>query len=181
MVMQSVVILAAILLVVVVVAFWALNLIGIPGNWLIVALAATYAYFMPDDRRLDINLVTVIGLFALAALGEGIELLAGALGASKAGASKRGTALALVGSLLGGMAGLFVPIPVIGQIVGPIVCAGLGALTGAVIGEQWKGRDLDESLNIGHAAFWGRLIGTLGKILVGCVMLALIIVSLIFR
>jgi uncharacterized protein YqgC (DUF456 family) len=86
-----------------------------------------------------------------------------------------------VGSLLGGIVGLFVPIPVIGQIVGPIVCAGLGALAGAVIGEQWKGRDLDESLNIGHAAFWGRLIGTLGKILVGCVMLALIIVSLIIR
>ena len=179
--MQSVVILAAILLVIVAVACWGLNVIGVPGNWLIVALVATYSYFMPDERRLDIDGLTVLGLLALAALGEGLELLAAALGASKAGASKRGTALALVGSLLGGMAGIFVPIPVIGPIVGPIVCAGLGALTGAVIGEQWKGRDLDESLNIGHAAFWGRLIGTLGKILVGCVMLVLILVSLIIR
>lgn len=181
MVIQSVVILAAILLVILAVACWASNIIGLPGNWLVVALAATYSYFMPDERRLDIGVSTVVGLFALAALGELIEFLAGALGASKAGASKRGTALALAGSLLGGIAGIFVPIPVVGQIVGPIVCAGLGALVGAVIGEQWKGRDLDETLNIGHAAFWGRLIGTLGKILVGCVMLVLVIVSLFIR
>jgi len=171
--------LLAILFVVVAFACWALNAIGLPGNWLIVAIAAIYAYFMPDQRRLDIGVWTVLGLLVLAALGEVIEFLAGALGASKAGASKRGTALALVGSLIGGIAGIFVPIPVVGQIVGPIVCASLGALAGAVLGERWKGRNLDESLNVGTAAFWGRLIGTLGKVLVGCVMLVLIIVSLV--
>ena len=175
MVMESIFVLSAILLVVVAFACWALNVIGLPGNWLIVALAATYAYFMPDERRLDISILSVVGLLALAVLGEAIEFLAGALGASKAGASKRGMALALVGSLMGGIAGIFVPIP----IIGPIVCASLGALAGAVLGEQWKGRDLDESLSIGQAAFWGRLIGTLGKILVGCVMLVLIVASLI--
>lgn len=179
--MQSIAVLSAILLVVVAFASWALNIIGLPGNWLVVALAATYSYFMPDERRLDISVLAIVALLALAAIGEVIEFLAGALGASKAGASKRGTALALVGSLIGGIAGIFVPIPVVGQILGPIVCAGLGALVGAVLGEQWKGRDLEESFNIGHAAFWGRLIGTLGKVLVGCVMLVLIIVSLIVQ
>ncbi|MBI2478267.1 MAG: DUF456 domain-containing protein, partial [Planctomycetia bacterium] len=128
MLIQSVVILSAILLVIVAVACWALNAIGMPGNWLVVALAATYAYFMPNERRLDIDGWTIVALLALAALGEGLEFLAGALGASKAGASKRGTALALVGSLIGGIAGIFVPVPVVGQIVGPIVCAGFGAL-----------------------------------------------------
>ncbi len=177
--MESIVVLSAVLLVVAALACWALNVIGLPGNWLVVAVAAIYAYFMPDGRRLDIGLWTVLGLLALAAVGEAIEFFAGALGASKAGASKRGTALALVGSLVGGMMGFFAPIPVVGQIVGPIVGASVGAMVGAVLGEQWKGRDLDASLNIGHAAFWGRLIGTLGKILVGCVMLVLIIASLI--
>ncbi len=177
--MESIVVLSAVLLVVAALACWALNVIGLPGNWLVVAVAAIYAYFMPDGRRLDIGLWTVLGLLALAAVGEAIEFFAGALGASKAGASKRGTALALVGSLVGGVMGFFAPIPVVGQIVGPIVGASVGAMVGAVLGEQWKGRDLDASLNIGHAAFWGRLIGTLGKILVGCVMLVLIIASLI--
>ena len=177
MMMQSIAVLSAILLVVVAFACWALNAIGLPGNWFVVALAATYSYFTPGERRLDISVATIVGLVILAALGEAIEFLAGALGASKAGGSKRGAVLALVGSMIGGIAGIFVPIPVIGSIV----CASLGALAGAVLGEQWKGRDLDESLSIGHAAFWGRLIGTLGKILVGCVMLVLIIASLIAR
>lgn len=181
MVTQSIVILSAVLLVAVSFVCWALNVIGLPGNWLVVTLAALYAYFMPDERRLDISLATVVGLVALAALGEVIEFLAGALGASKAGGSKRGAALALVGSLLGGIIGVFVPIPVVGQILGPIVCASIGALVGAVLGEQWKGRDFDTSMNIGHAAFWGRLLGTLGKILVGCLMLVLILVSLLVQ
>ncbi len=183
MLLTSVVVLSAILLVLVAFTCWTLNVIGMPGNWLIVAVAATYSYFMPDERRLDVSLLTVVGLFVLAAIGEGVEFLAGALGASKAGASKRGTALALVGSIVGGIVGIFIslPVPIVGQIVGPLIFASLGALGGAVLGEQWKGRDLDESINIGHAAFWGRLIGTLGKILVGCVMLALIIVSLFIR
>jgi uncharacterized protein len=175
MLIQTIIILSAILLVIAAIACWALNVFGLPGNWMIVGLAAIYAYFMPDERRLDIGLWAIGGLLVLAVLGEAIEFLAGALGASKAGASKRGTALAFVGSMIGGIGGIFVPVPV----VAPIVCAGLGALAGAVIGEQWKGRDLDASLSIGHAAFWGRLIGTLGKILVGCIMLVLLIVSLL--
>lgn len=180
MVETSVVIIAAILLVLAAFVCWCLNVIGLPGNWLVVAVAATYSYFMPDERRLDVSLLTIVGLFVLAAIGEGIEFLAGALGASKAGGSKRGTALALVGSIVGGIVGIFIslPVPIIGQIAGPLIFASLGALGGAVLGEQWKGRDLDESINIGHAAFWGRLIGTLGKILTGCVMLVLIVISL---
>ena len=175
MVAESVLIISAVLLVVVAIACWASNVIGLPGNWLVVAFAAMFSYFVPDDRRLDISVMTVLGLFALAAIGEAIEFLAGALGASKAGASKRGSALALLGSIIGGIAGIFLPLPV----VGPIVGAGLGALVGAVLGEQWKGRDLDESLSIGHAAFWGRIVGTLGKILVGCVMLVMLVASLL--
>ena len=105
MVETSVVIIAAILLVLATFVCWCLNVIGLPGNWLIIAFAATYSYFMPDDRRLDVSILTVLGLFALAGLGEAIEFLAAAMGASKAGASKRGTALALAGSLAGGVAG----------------------------------------------------------------------------
>lgn len=180
MLLESLVYLSAVLLMLVAFVCWTLNVIGMPGNWLIVACAAIYSYFMPDDRRIDVGVWMILGLFAIAGIGELIEFLAGALGASKAGASKRGTALALVGSIVGGIVGVFVslPVPVVGQLVAPLVFASLGALGGAVVGEQWKGRDLDESFNIGHAAFWGRLIGTLGKILVGCVMLVLLMISL---
>jgi hypothetical protein len=172
----------AVLLVLAIVVCLALNLVGLPGNWIAVGLAASYAYFVADDTRVDIGLATVIGLLILAAIGEAIEFLAAALGATKAGGSKRGAVLALGGSLGGGFIGLFVPIPipVVGSVIGALVFASIGALFGAVLGEQWKGRDLDESLKVGHAAFWGRLFGTLGKVLVGCWMLLLVVSALFF-
>ena len=170
----------AVLLVVAVIICLVLNLLGMPGNWLAIAFVAVFAYFVPEGR-VDISLGTLIALVVLAALGEAIEFLAAAFGASKAGGSKRGAMLALAGSLGGGMVGLFAPIPppVIGQVVGALLFASIGALAGAVLGERWKGRDLDESLKVGHAAFWGRLLGTLGKILVGCWMFVLIVAALV--
>lgn len=146
-----------------------------------VAGCAVYAQFGPDQGRLDIGWGVVIALFLFAVVGELIELLTAALGAKRAGASKRGAILALIGSLVGGVIGMFVgiPIPVIGPLVGAVLCGGVGALAGAVLGEQWKGRAMNESLRIGHAAFWGRLFGTLGKTLVGAVMLVLVISAVI--
>ena len=174
-------VLLAILLVVLLLVWWALNLIGLPGNWLALLLASIYAYFVPDDRRVDIGLVTLIIMLVLATIGEAVEFLAGALGTKTAGGSKRGAALSLVGSLGGGIVGLFVPIPIpiLGSIIGAIVFSGLGALLGAALGEQWKGRTVDESLKVGHAAFWSRLLGTAGKITIGCWMIGVLVIGLV--
>jgi len=116
----------------------------------------------------------------LAVAGEVVEFLAGALGATRAGGSRRGAVMALGGSLAGGVFGMFaaLPIPLVGPLVGAVLFGALGALAGAVLGEQWKGKDLDESLRVGHAAFWGRLLGTLGKALVGAVMVLVVLVTL---
>lgn len=180
---EVLIVVLAILLFVTALVCWALNLIGLPGNWLVLLLAASYAYFMPEDRRVDIGIVTLLLMLALATAGEVVEFLAGALGVQKAGGSKRGAALSLVGSVAGGILGVFVPIPipVIGSIIGALVFSGIGALLGAVLGEQWKGRDAEESWKIGHAAFWARLLGTAGKITAGCWMLGLLLIGLIVR
>ena len=63
-------VLSAILLVLVAFICWALNIIGMPWNWLIVATAAIYSYLMPDERRLDVSVLTIVVLFVLAAIGE---------------------------------------------------------------------------------------------------------------
>jgi hypothetical protein len=68
---------------------------------------------------------------------------------------------------------------VLGPIVGAVLFAGLGALAGAVLGERWKGRDLEESLRVGEAAFWSRLLGTLGKSLIGAVMVVLVLAAVL--
>jgi len=46
------------------------------------------------------------------------------------------------------------------------------------LGEQWSGRSVDDSLQVGQAAFWSRLAGTVAKMVIGCVMLAVILVVL---
>jgi uncharacterized protein YqgC (DUF456 family) len=174
-------ILWALLLVAAAVLLWGLNLIGLPGNWLIVMIAVIYAWAMPAESRADITWWAIGGLASLALLGEALEFLAGALGAAKAGASRRAAVMALGGSLAGGIVGLFVgvPIPVIGSLVGAVVFAGLGALTGAYFGERWKGKDVDESLRVGQAALFGRMLGTLGKSLAGGVMVALLVAAVL--
>ncbi len=176
------VVVAVILLILVLLAGWILTVLAMPGNWLMVAATATYAYFVTEPSVVAIGWAVVAGMALLAALGELVEFVAGALGVAKTGGSKRGAALALVGSLIGAMAGLFIglPIPVIGSLVGAVLLAGLGALVGAILGEQWKGRDMEESWKVGMGAFWGRLFGTLAKTIIGSIMLAVALAALCF-
>ena len=176
---------AAILLLIGALGCWALNFIGLPGNWLVTCLAAAYAMFVQSASRLDVSWGVIGVLLLLALVGEGIEFAASALGVAKSGGSRRGAALSMVGSLVGGVAGVFVgvgiPIPVVGSLIGAMLLAGCGALVGAVLGEQWKGRDWDTSLQVAHGAFWGRLLGTLGKVLVGAVMPVIVLLALLFE
>lgn len=170
----------AILLVVLLIAFCVLTILGLPGNWLSVLATGLYAWLVPAVPPLSIGLRVVVLLVVLASIGELIEFLAGAAGASKVGGSKRGAVLAIVGSIVGGIVGLFVglPVPVAGSVIASLLFAALGALVGAVLGELWKGRTGKESLQVGVAAFRGRLLGTLGKVLVGFVMLVVVVVAL---
>ena len=121
----------------------------------------------------------LIALLVLATLGEIIEFAAGAFGATSAGGSKRGAVLALLGSIGGGVLGVLVgvPIPVIGQIMAALLFACVGAMAGAMLGEHWKGRTLEEGVQVGQAAFFGRLFGTLGKLMCGAVMLVVVVVA----
>lgn len=146
-------------------AGWLLTLLSMPGNWLMIAAVAVYAYLVPDGR-LDIGWPTVATLVGLAVLAEVLEFAAGALGAARAGGSKRAALLGALGSMIGALFGAAggVPVPVVGSMVGAVLFACVGALAGAMLGEAWKGRDFDQSLRVGQAAFWGRLLGTLAKI-----------------
>ncbi len=84
----------------------------------------------------------------------------------------------MIGSMIGAIAGALigVPVPVIGSVLAAILFGGLGATAGAMYGEWTDGKSWRESWPIGHAAFWGRTLGTLGKMSVGfaIVMIALV-------
>ncbi len=171
----------AILLPLVLVAAWLLTLVGLPGNWIMVGIVALYALLVPVERRVDVGWGVVLVLVGLAVLGEIVEFGAGAAGTSRAGGSKRGAAMALLGSIVGGVVGLFVglPIPVVGSFLAALLFASVGAFLGAMIGEYWEGRTMEVSVPIGVGAFWGRLLGTLAKTMVGAVMIAVTIIALV--
>ncbi len=150
---------------------WAANVLGMPGNWLTTIAAWAVWWLAPMDFRVFVSLPAAIVILGISLFGEVLELAASALGTSRLGGSKRGTALALVGSILGAIAGLIVgsPIPVIGNLVASLLLGGAGACAGAILGERWAGKDWQTSLDIGNAAFWGRLLGTVGKVVCGTI------------
>jgi hypothetical protein len=63
------------------------------------------------------------------------------------------------------------------MLIGSILFAGAGAWIGATLGERWGGKPLNESIKIGAVAFFGRLLGTAGKLLVGSMMVVLTMVA----
>jgi uncharacterized protein YqgC (DUF456 family) len=167
---------------VVIAVAWVLTLVNLPGNWLILIAACLFAYFMPlAGGRFDISGTAVAALAVMACVGELCEFAAGAWGTKRAGGSKRGAALAIVGSMVGALigAGVGLPVPIVGPILGAIFFASLGALGGAMLGEHWKGRKLEESWQVGQGAFWGRMLGTLAKVTCGSAMVAIAAVAAI--
>lgn len=172
----------ALLLILVMVVAWLLTLLGLPGNWVMVAAAAVYAAFAPVTQPAGLGWEIVAVLVGLALVGELIEFIAGAAGVAKGGGSRRGALLAIVGSVVGAIlgAGVGIPIPVIGPIVAAILFAALGAMVGAMIGEHSVGRTAEATWQIGKAAFWGRLFGTLAKATIGAAMVATAILAVLW-
>lgn len=166
---------------------WVSVWFGLPGNWFILVAAGLYAWLMPVSSDGDVTVLgwpALAGLTFLAVLGEFGEFAAGAFGARRAGGSKRGATLALVGSILGGIAGIFVtvpiPIPLVAPLVGAFLFGGVGAMIGAILGETWKGRDFEASVEVGKSAFWGRMMGTVVKAVFGMGMLLLTLLSFFY-
>ena len=161
---------------------WVANLLGMPGNWLIVSMAALGLWLSPVDNASHISWTPFLLMVGGAGLGELLEFAASAIGTSRMGGSRRGTVLAIVGSVVGAIVGLFagtlIPIPVVGNLIGSLLLGAAGAFGGAVTGERWAGKDWDQSLQIGSGAFWGRLLGTAGKALCGTMVLGIYLIAL---
>ena len=116
----------------------------------------------------------IAGGFGLAVIGELMDLAAGALGAKKGGASRRGVIGAFVGGLGGALVGTFlIPIPLIGTLLGALGGTFAGALFGEMNDPENK-KTADEALKPAAAATLGRVLGTVAKAgIVGVVWLVL--------
>jgi uncharacterized protein len=127
---------------------------GIPlifsGIWLLAGV----------DGYRHLGLGWLLGIGAVGAVGLVVDLLAGALGAKRAGASKQ----AVWGALAGTAIGLFLGIT--GLLLGPFV--------GAVLGELAAGNSVQRSTRVGVSAWLGLIFGTIIKLVSSLMMVALL-------
>lgn len=159
---------------------WLTNLIALPGNWICVLALAVFAWIGPESGRASIGVGPVLIAFALAFVGELLELAAGAAGAKRAGASNKSTLYSMVGSIVGAIGGAIIgiPIPIIGSLVAAVLFGGIGAAAGAMYGEWSDGRDWRENWTVGHSTFWGKTFGTFGKFIAGFAIVLVTIVAI---
>jgi uncharacterized protein YqgC (DUF456 family) len=171
----------ALILIFVLLGCWILTMLGLPGNWLMVAATAAYAYCTPVNSSAALGWRTVATVLVLAVLGEVVELVAGALGVARTGGSRRSALMALAGSLVGSIMGVVigVPVPVVGSVIAAVLFAGIGAMAGAILGELSAGQTPGAGWRVAKAAFWGRLAGTLGKMLLGALMIAVVVAAML--
>jgi uncharacterized protein YqgC (DUF456 family) len=138
----------------------------LPGTWLILLATAGYVWLLGDSRA-GFGWGVLVALLALAVLGEILELITSAFGVQSAGGSRRASFGAIAGGMVGAIAGTFLlPVPVVGSILG----AALGSFLGALLAERSRGSDLRRQVAVGKGAFWGRLFGTVAKLLVAAIM-----------
>ena len=148
-----------------------LNVLTLPGNWLMLLALVGYAWLTGFNTH--VGWAPLIALLVLATLGEIVEFFAAGSAASKLGGSRWGTVGAILGGLLGGIFLTFIPIPVIGTLAGVLI----GTFLGAAAGELIAGKEVGSSVVIGGAATKGRLYGTLLKLAFGIVMFIVAMVT----
>lgn len=145
------------------------TVLGIPGIWILVAVALVIALV---SHFTIITWPFLILCVALAALGEIVESFLGVAVVAKKGGGKSGIVGAFIGALLGAILGAPV-VPPLGSI-----CFGfVGAFAGAVAGEYISYRNLDSAVRIGFWAFLGRAMAIAVKFGLGLIIFWIIILK----
>ncbi len=177
MLAPTLLVIAVVLLITLNTAGVALTAFQLPGNWLTAAACAAFAWYRWGAEHWSFGIPAVAIVLGLAALGELLEFITGALGSATVGGSKRGSILSIPAALVGAIAGsLFIPVPVLGTLVGAAAGGGLGALAG----DKWAGRPWGQAFKAAGGAAVGKVTGTVLKLIVGVAQWITAVVALIF-
>jgi uncharacterized protein YqgC (DUF456 family) len=148
-----------------------LQILGLPGTWLLLADAFLLRWLTEPDL---ISNSTILILACMAASGELVELWTAASGARSEVPVRGAVTAAIIGAIFGG-------------ILGAPIFFGLGAIPGMAAG-AWSavflialinGCSPGQALRAATGALMGRLRGTAAKIVICVAMVAVLIVSLI--
>ena len=145
---------------------------GLPGIWIMIGVAiiielADGLYLEPDESQTFSWWVIGVAI-GLALLGELMEFGASVIGTKAGGGTKRG----MIGAVIGGIGGAllltpFIPVPVVGSLIGALV----GTFAGASIGEL-TARDstVRGTLKPATGATIARILATVAKMGVAVVI-----------
>jgi hypothetical protein len=149
-----------------------LQLLGLPGTWLLAADAFFLRWLIGPDF-IDYHTVIILGLMALFA--EVLEFKTAIKGA-RSGSPVRGAAVAsIIGAFAGGLAGAPIMFG-LGALPGMAIGAWLAVFTVALTG----GATLSAASRTALGAMTGRVRGTALKVIIAVAMVAVIITSLVF-
>lgn len=153
-----------------------LAFLTLPGVWLMLAAAVAVELLFPDHKVF--HPATLIALVIIAILGEIIEVFASALGAGKAGGSKKSAAFSVIGAMIGAVAGtVFIPVPVVGTVAGASLGAGALAMLSTRIIDR---KDWDQSMQVAKGAAVGRLAATFVKISIAMLVGGVLVWSAVY-
>ena len=149
--------------VLIIVGFAGTVLPAVPGVVAIFLGALLAAWIEHFDR---IGWPALLLLAALMLLGLIVDLIAAVIGARRVGASRE----AVIGSLAGGIVGLFFGLP--GFLLGPFI--------GAMAGEYLHRRHAGQALRVGVGTWIGLAVGTLARVAIGVTMIVVFLAALVF-
>ena len=159
------------------VAAWSGSFYRFPGTWVVVGLSAASAYFLPQkNEQLGLTWTDVAMLAGVAVVGELVEQFAGRSAGHAGGVHRRSLVIAMIGGISGALIGsvLTLRIPIIGPSLSLLVGTLAGVASGAYFGEVlYSDRKGWGRLSI-HTSLVTRLLGTVGKLVAGLTMVAIL-------
>ena len=136
----------------------ALTLLQMPGLWLML-LGALIVRLWQGGMYSNTTLAVAAGITIAA---EIAEFAAGAVGAKKAGATKRGMWGAVIGGVVGALVGtVVIPIPIVGTLLGAALGSGLVA---AGMELTRGGATMDHAAKVAGGAAVGRFTAAVLKL-----------------
>lgn len=149
-----------------------LTLLQMPGLWLMLLAALCLNLFYAPSM---FSWWTIGAAGGLCLLAEVSEFAAGAVGAQRAGATRRGMWGAVAGGIVGAIVGtVAIPIPVLGTLLGAGIGSGLGA---AGLELSRRGATMDHAARVAGGAAVGRVTAAVIKLGFACVLAAVLSVA----
>jgi uncharacterized protein len=162
----------SIILLVIALAAVSLNVVSLPGNWVILAAGLAMSIYHGGHQP---NWVVLVAILVVLLGAELIEFLSGMVGARKFGASKAAAWAAIAGAVIGGLVGV-PPITLMMLGVDHLFAAVAGAFLAAWMVELLRQRPMKEASLAALGAALGRGTGLAAKI--GAGVLAWVILLL---